>query len=345
MTVSILIVNWNSRHYVRQCLESIRSTCAAIAPQIIVVDAGSHDGCGAMLASDFPDAVFVQSDVNIGFGRANNLGFARARGEALLLLNPDTELRPGALDGLLDGLRGLPQAGILGPRILNSDGSLQTSCVRAFPTPLNQAMDSEWLRRRFPGWALWGTGRALRSSQPVEVDALSGACMLLPSETFRRMGGFSPEFFMYGEDLDLCFNVRQLGLKRYYVPAAAVVHHGGKSSGQQFKKFPVVLMRAADHRLIAKWRGRGAARRYRAFMAFSALLRLLLLTPAAALARGDTRRRRLDSLRKWWANLRWTLGREQWADRCGLESVAALGVRMPGLVSPAAPRPQAVASH
>ena len=106
MKLSILIVNWNSKDYMRECLHSISGTCGHLSPQVVVVDGGSFDGCAEMLAAEFPEVEFVQSPENIGFGRSNNLGFERVTGEALLLLNPDTELQPGAVDALLTALRG-----------------------------------------------------------------------------------------------------------------------------------------------------------------------------------------------------------------------------------------------
>ena len=144
--LSILIVNWHSRDYLRRCLETVAATCADFAPQVIVVDGASFDGCDEMLSREFPAVKFIQSRENIGFGRSNNLGFAEVTTDAVLLLNPDTELRPGAVPRLMSVLDTMPQAGIVAGRLLNSDGALQTSCVQSFPTPLNQALDSGFLR-------------------------------------------------------------------------------------------------------------------------------------------------------------------------------------------------------
>ena len=310
--VSILIVNWNSKEYVRRCLETILATCRDLTPQIVVVDGGSFDGCGEMLSREFPQVEFVQIRENVGFGRSNNAGFERVSGEALLLLNPDCELKPGSVQALLAQLVSQPGVGLVGPRILNTDGSLQTSCVRSFPTPLNQALDSDWLRRRFPASPLWGNDLAFRSTLPVAVEALSGACMLLRSEIFRKVGGFSPEFFMYGEDYDLCLKVHHLGLRNYYVPGAEVIHHGSQSSGQQFKKFSVVLMRESDHAVIRKWQGAVAAGCYRGLMGCSAVVRFMLLLPAILFSSAERRRTLVNSFMKWWAILRWTCALERW---------------------------------
>lgn len=313
MKVSVLIVNWNSKEYVRRCLETIQATCGDHPLQIVVVDGGSFDGCGEMLAQEFPEVEFVQVPENVGFGRSNNLGFERVTGETLLLLNPDCELQPGSVQSLLAKLEKLPAAGLVGPRILNTDGTLQTSCVRAFPTPLNQALGSDWLHRRFPSARLWGNWEAFQSPVPSEVDVLSGACMLLRSQTFRKVGGFSAEFFMYGEDIDLCYKVRHLGLRNYYDPGAQVIHHGGQSSNQQFKSFSIVLMRESDQVVMRKWQGVWAATMYRVLMALSAVLRLGVLVPALLIARPEMRLQRGHAVMKWRAILRWALGLEPWS--------------------------------
>lgn len=308
MSLSILIVNWRSEAFVRQCLHSLRAHCADLAPQIIVVDGGSFDGCGAMIAAEFPGVDFVQSPQNVGFGRANNLGFGRVTGEALLLLNPDTEVPAGALPTLLAELERRPDAGILGPKLLNTDGSLQTSCVRALPTPLNRALDSDLFRRLLPDSRLWGVGEAFRATGPVEVEAVSGACMLLRSEVFRRVGGFSPEFFMYGEDMDLCAKVRRLGLRNVYVPTASVTHHGSGSSNTQVSQFATVMMRIAGDTYMRLNHGPLAAWRYRALQVVSALVRLGLALPAAGLLRGPRRAAARNAAHKWWCVLRWAVG-------------------------------------
>lgn len=312
MSLSVLIVNWNSRDYLRKCLQAIRVTSADLVTQVVVVDGGSFDGCDEMLAAEFPHVEFVQSPDNIGFGRSNNLGFQRVTGDFLLLLNPDTELKPDALRAMHVQLCELPQAGLLGPRLLNSDGTLQTSCVQAQPTPWNQFLDLNFLRRRFPQWSLWGNREAFTARQPVSVEAVSGACMLLHSDTFRQLGGFASHFFMYGEDLDLCARVRAAGRKVYHVPGAEVIHHGGGSSAGTFSKFSTVLMRQSVYRVIRSHQGRIAAGSYRLLMALSAFVRVLLLAPVCCLAGGRASGARYSAVRKWFSVLRWSIGGERW---------------------------------
>ncbi len=308
-TLSILIVNWNSKEYLRKCLQSVRATCAELQPQVVVVDGGSYDGCDEMLAAQFPEAEFVQSPENVGFARSNNLGFQYVRGEALLLLNPDCELRPGAVQTLLHALQTLPASGIVGPRLVNTDGTLQTSCVQALPTPLNQALDSDLLRSIFPRWRLWGTWDAFHAQTPVEVEAISGACMVLRSNVFRGLRGFSADYFMYGEDMDLCAKARHLGLKVYHVPTAEVVHHGGGSSSAQGKVHLAVLMRESARCYIRRHYGWALALGFRLTMLAGSVLRLGALM---LMAPGFLRRHRVAEWRgrcaKWCAISRWALG-------------------------------------
>jgi len=306
--LTIIIVNWNSKQFVLKCLSSIREHGGDVPKQIIVVDGGSFDGCGEMLAADFPDVEFVQSPDNIGFGRCNNLGFRQARGDLVLLLNPDTELRPRALERMIAAMDALPEAGILGPRLLNTDGSLQVYCVRALPTPFNRAVDSNLFRRLFPRSGMWGSLAAFQSTVPAPVEAVSGACMLLRSETYRRVGGFSPEYFMYGEDMDLCAKVGRLGLKVIHVPDAEVVHHGGGSSKEQINLFATEKMRESWDIYMTLNRGPFSVFLYRLLQVISAVVRIAISAIGYCLSSSRRRFRFRVSLTKWFCVFRWAIG-------------------------------------
>ena len=142
--------------------------------EIIVVDSGSFDGCDEMLAREFSSVIFIQSKKNIGFAKANNLGASRARGRCLLFLNPDTEFFEDSIRVLMEQLRTLLQAGAVGCKLLNSDRSLQASCVQAFPTVCNQVLNSEFLRRKFPNWKMWCNAALFANPpQPMPVQVIS----------------------------------------------------------------------------------------------------------------------------------------------------------------------------
>ena len=305
VALSIVIVNWNSRQYLANCLASIRRYVPPLDYEVVVVDSGSFDGCAEMLRGEAA-VVFVQSETNIGFARANNLAVEHARGDMLLFLNPDTELQAGAVGELLAAHRALHQPGVVGACLRNSDGTLQRSCVMPFPTLLNQALDADRLQRRFPHIAVCQSAQTFEGAvSPVEVQAVSGACMMLSRARFDALGGFSADYFMYAEDLDLCWASAAAGCVNAYVPRAQVVHHGGGSSRHHRDSFANVLMRESLNRLLRKRHGPAYARLHRCVIGLVALLRLGLLAAV--------RRHASPSATKWTTLLRWSLGREPWA--------------------------------
>ncbi len=313
--VSIVIVNWNSCNELAVALSSVERTCKLDGIQAIVVDNGSFDGSAKLVATRFPWVEFLQLNENLGFGRANNIAFERVQAPMVLFLNPDAELRPGAVDLMVSRLQDLPRAGVIGPTILNPDGSFQHTCFRRLPMALNRALESDIFYRFRSTPVLDGQWRLPALSAAMEAECLSGACMLVRSEMFRAVKGFSPEFFMYGEDVDFCFKVRALGWRIYFVPEAVVIHSGGKSSAQQFSKFSAVGVRAAEHAVLKKWRGVASAALYRTLLALGATVRILCLTCLLPVCGGEGFRVRCRiGIQKWWAILRWCLGREKWAD-------------------------------
>jgi hypothetical protein len=308
--LSIVIVNWNSADFVLACVRSIAAQTTDITYEVIVVDNASYDGCGEQLAREFPGVVFLQSDHNGGFGVANNFGAQRARGRVLLFLNPDTEVRDRAITRMYRHLEAIPGAGVLGCRLLNTDGSLQTSCVQALPTVWNQMLDADVLRRCFPRADIWGTRALLRTAgAPEQVPAVSGACMMMRREVFEAAGGFSPVFFMYGEDLDLCDRVRKAGHRNHYAGDCEIVHHGGGSSRLVRSTFSVVMMRESVKLLLLRSQGRVACGAYRAALVMMACIRLLVLAVVFPvwLVRHSWRSWS-SSFRKWAAILGWGLG-------------------------------------
>jgi hypothetical protein len=315
MDLSIIIVNWNSVQYLAKAIDSVLAQASAISFEIVVVDSGSYDGCGEMIRKSYPEVIFVQSASNVGFSRANNLGYRASCGGVLLFLNPDTEILGDAIGQLFRRLTELPQAAIAGPKLLNTDGSIQETCVRAFPTILNQFLDSDVLRRWFPRARLWGKQTLfVAGDAPRKVEAVSGACLMMRRSVFEAVGLFSTDYFMYAEDMDLCLKACRAGFDAYYVPAAVVVHHGGGSSSQApASTFSAVMAMESQWRYFRKTRSGRYATLYRAAMGGASLLRLgalLLMGPAQALRRQNPWGRNAQG--KWAARLRWALGGERW---------------------------------
>lgn len=307
--LSIIIVNWKSADYLRKCLESINSGKTKIDHEIIVVDNASYDGCGEMLNTQFPSVIFIQSPENLGFSRANNLGFQNSSGKRLLFLNPDTELIGNALDEFHEVFEKLDSPGIVGCRLLNSDGSLQTSCVQSFPTVMNQVLDSEFLRNLFPRSHLWGVSAYYKDGQIHVVEGISGACMLVDRNVFEQVGGFSTDYFMYGEDLDLCQKTRFIGKYNYYISNICVLHHGGGSTKSTPNLIPIIRMRESVGIFLRKFNGNISSFAYRILTGILAIARmgfLLILFPYWT--RKKDHQSWVFSFRKWQAIFCWGFG-------------------------------------
>jgi GT2 family glycosyltransferase len=302
--LSIIIVNYRSADYVFNCIKCIEAQTQKIQYEVIVVDNASYDECRQNI-SIFENTKYMQSDVNLGFGKANNLGASVARGTVLLFLNPDTEIREHALDRLYEEFQKLKEPGAVGCRLLNEDGTLQTSCVQAFPTIVNQTLDSEIFQRVFPNSPLWGNAVLHENlCEPASVEVVSGACIMIGRKTFDKVGGFSPDYFMYAEDLDLCYKVKQTGFTNYFVGGVSVIHYGGGST-KSVSNFASIMIRQSVHTYFRKYKGGVYGVLYKVAMFCNAIVRIILI---AVLRCRKKSIRLTNSFDKWITILRWTLG-------------------------------------
>lgn len=307
LDVSIICVNWNSVDYLRECIVSIYAHTRTVSFEVIVVDNASPEGRVESLRETFPDIRIVKNLDNLGFAGANNVGFRHSSGEYVLFLNPDTRLVGPAIDTMMRYAVSLPDVGIVGCRLLNGDLSVSTTSVQKFPTILNQILNIESLRLRWPACPLWDLSPLFSGNAgPLKVEVIPGACMLLKRSVFIAAGMFSEDYFMYAEDLDLNYQVKHLGLINYYVGSAEVVHYGGKSSSRQpVNQWATMMKYRAMLRLFTKTHGKIYGRSYRIAMGTAATLRLFAL--ALIFPFGDR-----DAVRcasgKWNAVLRWALG-------------------------------------
>jgi hypothetical protein len=310
MDLSIIIVNWKSKDYLQRCVASVIAQTSGIAYEIVVIDNASFDGVDEMLRQHYPQVRFIQSVENLGFAKANNAAFKASSGTHILFLNPDTELLMPAINIMFDHLQKLPNAGAIGCKLFNADRSIQTSCIQSFPTILNQLVGSEFLRTLFPRSSLWGMAPLFSAKvEPTEVEMLSGACIMIKRTIFEQVGLFSEDYFMYAEDLDLCYKIKQAGYANYYVPGAAVVHFGGASSEKGPGELSVVMMRESMYRFMKKKRGKIYGLTYRTSTLVSAMGRLLLLIvllPLQPVRKSWTLWN--TSFKKWRAILSWSLG-------------------------------------
>jgi len=318
--LSIIVVNWNSAGFLQKCLSSIQSSVAGISHEIIVVDNASFDGSRDIVEKEFPSALFLQAPRNEGYAKANNLGFQFSTGRNILFLNPDTEVVGTAIGTMLRTLDSERSAGAAGAKLLNSDGSVQASCVQAFPTILNQMLDFDLLRRMFPRASMWGCAALSAASQgPIEVEVISGACLMVKRQVFEAVGLFDTRYFMYSEDVDLCFRIRKAGWKNYFVDTAIVIHHGGESSSKAPEsEFTAVMLRESRYIYMSQWLGRLYAMGYRMSTILVALARMaavaLFVTVTLGLADTVFVQRAMS---KWYRVLRWALGMEAWAAEMG----------------------------
>ncbi|MCL5039658.1 MAG: glycosyltransferase family 2 protein [Firmicutes bacterium] len=224
----IIIVTYNSAGDIVRCLDSILRQETRYRYQVTVVDNASIDGTSEIIKLRFPEVRLLISDRNLGFAGANNLAVGQTYGQHVVFLNPDTEVKSGALDELLDFLRAHPEVGAVGPKLLNADGTLQLT-GNTFPALRNLLFETLFLDRLFPKTRLFGAHKLSfwDRQQPGPVDWVMGACIALPRAVGDKVGWFKEDFFMYFEETDFCRRLRGSGYRVYYVPSAEVVHFGG----------------------------------------------------------------------------------------------------------------------
>ncbi len=234
LDVGVIIVNYNTRDLLRRCLETVRAS-EGVAFEVCVVDNASTDGSAEMVAEEFPGVHVIRSPVNGGYAYANNLGLrffgfalpqADPRPRYVLLLNPDTEVPPDALARMVAFMDAHPEAGAAGPKIVRPDGSLDLACRRSFPTPEVAFYRFSGLSRLFPRSPRFARYNLtfLDPDQTHEVDSVVGAFMMVRREAIMQVGLLDESFFMYGEDLDWAYRIKQAGWKIYYYPAVVVLH-------------------------------------------------------------------------------------------------------------------------
>ncbi|MDZ7361636.1 MAG: glycosyltransferase [candidate division KSB1 bacterium] len=232
--ISIIIVNYNVREFLRQSLLSIRKALANLAAEIFVVDNASNDGSADMVRSEFPEVKLIANRDNIGFARANNQALRQATGRLLVLLNPDTVVQEDTFASIRAFFDLHPETGMAGCKVLNPDGSLQLACRRSFPTPWVAFTRLSGLSRLFPNSRWFGRYNLtyLPENETAEVEAISGSFMAVRREALDQVGLLDEDFFLYGEDLDWCFRMRTAGWKIHYFPGTQIIHFKGESAKQ-----------------------------------------------------------------------------------------------------------------
>lgn len=309
MDVSFIIVSWNVCDLLRRCLLSIeqqtesggtnnvtpptetlrfasrgefaqtdpnasQSAVNGLTAEIWVVDNASSDGTVEMLRTEFPTVRLIANSENVGFTRANNQALEQAQGRYSFLLNPDTELRPGALAALVEYMTAHPRTGMIGPQLFYGDGSLQSS-RRRFPTLATAFLESTRLQQWFPRNRVLTRYYMLDTPDDLtqEVDWINGSAMFVRREVYATLGGFDERFFMYSEELDWCYRAKQAGWQIVYLPPAQIVHHEGKSSEQVVARRDIYF-HSSKIRFFRKYRGPWVAGILRAFLLLMFALQL-----------------------------------------------------------------------
>jgi len=242
--LSIVIVNWNAVKHLARCLASVYAALSRerhLRAEVIVVENASTDGSARVVKRDFPQARLIENSVNLGFAAANNQAISEAKGTYVLLLNPDTDVGLRSLGALVDFMQEHPEAGAAGSRLLSPDGGLQHSCSPS-PTLFREfwrLLHLDWIRPYgiydMTGWQL---------DSPREVEVLQGACLIVRRQALDEVGLLDEDYFIYTEEVDLCFRLRSVGWKLFWVPQAEVVHYGGQSTGQAAETMFLQLYRS-----------------------------------------------------------------------------------------------------
>jgi len=235
LDLSIISVSYNTRELLRECLRSIFASRGDFTYEILVVDNRSSDGSPEMVGTEYPQVRVMISPVDGGYAYANNLGLRQSSGRYILLLNPDTVLPADALSQMLSFMEEHPEVGVAGPKLVRADGSLDLACRRSFPTPLVSFYQMTGLSRILPGSPRFGRYNLtyLDPDETAEVDSVVGAFMMVRRQAMEQAGLLDESFFMYGEDLDWAFRIKEKGWKIYYYPKVQVLHYKRESSKQR----------------------------------------------------------------------------------------------------------------
>lgn len=248
MRLSVIIVNYNVKYFLEQCLYSVLKACKNIETEIIVVDNGSTDGSKSFLPPRFPGVNFIWNNGNLGFAAANNYATGIAKGEFVLFLNPDTLLPEECLENCIDFFAVHKDAGALGIKMIDGSGKFLKESKRAFPSPATSLYKLSGLSKLFPRsriFAKYHLGH-LSEDEDHEVDVLAGAFMMIPRKVLSEVGNFDERFFMYGEDVDLSYRIQRAGYRNYYFAGSSIIHFKGESTKRGSMNYVRMFYRAMN---------------------------------------------------------------------------------------------------
>jgi hypothetical protein len=247
--ISVIIVNWNTKELLRNCLNSLSKTVHNLLFEVIIVDNASSDGSVAMLETEFPSTIRIVNKENKGFGAANNQALAIIKGKYALLLNTDIILMPEAVNKLWNFCEANDEAAIVCGQLLNADGSKQNS-IASFPGLLTLAANASLLEYLFPGRY---PSKRYKHTSPIEVDSAIGACMMIRKKALDETGAFDERYFFFFEETDLAYTMRLKGWKIYQVPDAFIYHLQGQSVGNNISSR--IEFYRSRYQFFRKWQG------------------------------------------------------------------------------------------
>ncbi len=299
--LSIIVVSYNTRQLLEQCIRSVYEHTTHVNFELIVIDNNSSDGSPQMIRENFENAKLICNDKNVGFGSANNQGMRISRGKFLLLLNSDTIVFKDSILKLVQLLEQQPQIGMVGPKVLNKDWSLQPS-FGTYPDLKSEFLRACLLDSHLTRRAINRDAR-INGSEPFAVDWVSGCCLMLRKPVFEQTGGFDENFFLFNEEVDWCLRARKAGWQIAYFPGAEIVHFGGKSVKQDYftfisSRYETRLRFAEKHFHFIK------KLLFRIIGVFALLVRLGLITFAGAANKNEQSGRR----KAYWQSLLLYLG-------------------------------------
>ncbi len=274
MDVSIIIVNWNTRDLLAQCLHSVYRTVERLDFEIFVVDNASTDGSAQMVGRSFPEVRLIENTENVGFVRANNQSIEHCHGRYVLLLNSDTQVLASSLNNIVRFMDKHPNIGIAGVRLLNPDGTFQASYT-PFPTLWREFLILSTLGRRLIRPSFPSCGPQTEKGAQKIKGYVEGACLLARREAVAQIGGLDERIFMYAEDVDWCYRFHQAGWEVWYIPQVPIIHYGGQSSKRRRGRMEAELYRSRVY-FFRKHYGRPTAFCLKAFIYAMTLPKMLI---------------------------------------------------------------------
>jgi GT2 family glycosyltransferase len=284
--LSIIIVNWNTKEYLLPCLKSIFKGGQGTGWEVIVVDNGTRDGSREEVKKAFPLVHLIENERNLGFAKAANQGLQKASGRYVLLLNPDTQVKNGAIERLVSFIGAHSDVGVAGAQLLNADGTKQNS-IANFPSLGTELLNKSLLRWLFPKKF---PGKERNYSEPIEVDSVIGACMMVRRDALDQFGLLDEDYFLFLEETDWCYRMKKAGWKIYHVPQAEVYHFQGKSAETVKKRARIEFYRSRYH-FFKKNRGH--------FQWFILLMGLMIRLGFQLLAMGVVSLMTLFTIKSW----------------------------------------------